>query len=620
MEPNMGGIYQPLANSTIRLLDVHSGEGTEPLTLSLSLVSLDSNPTYEAISYHWGSAKDVVPVTCNGVEIFITTSLFGALSQFRLAERRRTLWADAICINQKFLPEKSVQVGLMAQIYSQATRVLIWVGPLDDAGILLRLPEWMKETQALLPPPPATFDAPDAALRMQEIDADSMQRRHQGKPNLYDHDWEPLTVLVARPWFRRKWIVQEVALAREAVLCVGHVQFPWTELALLAYTMSAFEVVQIASQSIITKRGPEKGNGPLALSPVFIQPIDNILFILQVSEHRQRATLVDGVMATRSFLCTDEHDHIYVLLGLQIKHTPIKVDYRTPAVEIFVQFAKAALLEGESLQVLGLAPYKSILGVPEGERLRLPSWAPDLRMIEYPATLVSYSVLKQRFHAGGHEKPILSSSEDRLVLRARGRIIDTVKALAPTLVDILQLDHPDIRSRRDFVEFPSNSLLDQSHYDKWLSTCYDFAVSNVSYPQAELMSTFARTMVCNMNAREGLADLQMLDSFPDYLAARTGKPTTPNKEQRPNPFFSPIFTAISQALFGHDFCVTTHQRLGQIPIGAEPGDHICILDTGRRRDTIRDSTNWAWQVSSHWGGVCRRCHAWRSIRRRQVRR
>ncbi|TGJ78467.1 hypothetical protein E0Z10_g10295 [Xylaria hypoxylon] len=587
MGPSMKSLYQPLANSTIRLLEIHPGERREPLTLSLSPVSLDSAPAYEAISYHWGSATDVVPVTCNGVKVFITTSLFGALSQFRLAERQRTLWADAICINQGFLPEKSAQVGLMPQIYSLATRVLIWLGPLDDGATVLRLPEWIKETQALLPPPPATFDASDAAVRMQELNADSMERRREGKLNVYDYDWAPLTVLVARPWFRRKWIVQEVVLAREAVLCVGHVRLPWTELALLVYTMSALEVVNIAAESILKKTVTEKGSGPFALSQVFVQPMDNILFILQVSEYRQHATLVDGIMATRSFKCTVEHDHIYALLGLQFKHTSIKVNYEIPIVESFVRFAKAALLEGQSLQLLGLAPFKTLFGVPEVERLPLPSWAPDLRMIEYPATLVSYSVLKQRFHAGGHSKPILSLSEDHLVLCAHGRIIDTVKALAPSLVDILHLDHPDIRSHKDFIEFLSNSQVDSPYYNKWLSTCYDFAVSNAPCPQAEVMSIFARTIVCNMNSREGLADPQMLDSFPDYLASCTGEPATPNKEQSPNPFFYPICTAINQALISHDFCVTEHQRLGQIPIGSEPGDRICILIGGETPYVIR---------------------------------
>ncbi|KAI0912717.1 heterokaryon incompatibility protein-domain-containing protein [Ustulina deusta] len=474
----------------------------------------------------------------------------------------------------------------MPQIYSQATRVLIWLGPLDEARVLLRLPEWIQQTRALLPPPPATFDAPEAALQFQELLADAVQRRHEGKSNLYDYDWQPLATLVARPWFRRKWIVQEVVLAHEAVLCVGHVRLPWTELALLTYTMSAFELVTVASDSIGKDYKSENGKGPWTLALSFTLPMQNIVFILEVSQYRQHATLMDGVLATNHFLCTVEHDHIYALLGLQLKHASIKVDYKIPVAESFVRFAQAMLFEAQSLKVFGLAPYKSFFQVPDIERLPLPSWVPDLRQIQYVATLVSFSVLKQRFHAGGLGKPILNLSEDGLILRAHGRIIDTVKALAPTWVDVLQLDYPNVRSNKDILELIANSRLN-SPFNKWIIICYDFVVRNATCRQAELMSAFARTMVCNMNSREGLAEPAMLDSFPDYLASCSDKAATSGKEHSPNPHFMPICTAVSQAAMGRVFCITEHLRLGQVPIGSEPGDRICILVGGEIPYVIR---------------------------------
>ncbi|KAK0713942.1 heterokaryon incompatibility protein-domain-containing protein [Lasiosphaeria miniovina] len=39
-----------------------------------------------------------------------------------------TIWADAICINQSDLAEKSSQVALMSSIYSSAARVVGWLG------------------------------------------------------------------------------------------------------------------------------------------------------------------------------------------------------------------------------------------------------------------------------------------------------------------------------------------------------------------------------------------------------------------------------------------------------------------------------------------------------------
>ncbi|KAI0449742.1 heterokaryon incompatibility protein-domain-containing protein [Xylaria acuta] len=537
-------IHQPLANSTIRLLDVHPGKGAEPLTLSLSPVPLDSHPAYEVISYHWGPPTDVVPVTCNGVKVLVTASLFGALSQFRLADRRRPLWADAICINQTDRREKSIQVGLMPQIYSQATRVLIWLGPLDEARVLLRLPEWIQQTRGLLPPPPPTLDAPEVVLQYKELTAD-------GKSNLYDYDWVPLAALVARPWFRRKWIVQEVVLAREAVLCVGHVRLPWTELALLTYTMSTFELMAIANPSVGRNYKPEDGKGPWTLTQSFALPMQNIFFILEVSRNRQHAT-----------------------------------DYEISVAESFIRFTKGLLLEDQSLKVFGLAPYKSWFLLPDTDRLLLPSWVPDLRHIQYVATLVSFLVSKQRFHAGGHSKPILSLSEDGLVLRAQGRIIDTVKTLAPTWVDALQLDHPEVRSIKDLFELAPNSYKD-APFNNWLLACYDLAARNVACPQAELLLTFARTMVCNMNNRDGLAEPEMLDRFSHYMGSCLNKVATPDEEPSPYPNLLPICAAAGQATMGRIFCVTGHLRLGQVPIGSEPGDRICILVGGETPYVIR---------------------------------
>ncbi|KAI0529986.1 heterokaryon incompatibility protein-domain-containing protein [Xylaria digitata] len=523
------GLYKDLPGSTIRLLDIHPGEGTEPLTLSLSPVSLDSLPAYEAISYHWGPVTDVVPVI-----------LFGALSQFRLADRQRTLWADAICINQTHLAEK------------------------DEARVLLHLPEWVQETRALLPPPLAAFDAPNAMLQFQKLLADALQRRREGKSNLYDHDWKPLVTLVAWPWFRRKWIVQEVVLAREAVLCIGHARLSWTELALLAYTMSTFELVTVAGRQ-----------QPMDAYWVFAMPMNNITFILEISQYRQHATLMDGIMATNHFLCTVEHDHIYALLGLQFKNISIKADYEIPAAESFVRFAKGILLEGRSLKVLGLAPYKSLLRVPDTERLPLPSWVPDLRYNQHIATLVSFSVLKQRFHAGGRGKPIISLSENGLVLHARGRIIDTVTALPLTWVDVLQPDHPEARSNIDILELGTKGHVNAPP-NKWLLDCYNLAVRNITRPEAELMSAFAHTMVCNMNSREGLAEPGILNSFSEYLASLPGNVATPDKERAPNPHFMPICTAVTQAAGGRAFCITEQQC-----------DRICILTGGETPYMIR---------------------------------
>jgi len=58
----------------------------------------------------------------------------------RLPHTSRTLWIDAVCINQKDLLERGPQVALMGQIYSRCTANLIHLDNNDTvAGTMLEL-------------------------------------------------------------------------------------------------------------------------------------------------------------------------------------------------------------------------------------------------------------------------------------------------------------------------------------------------------------------------------------------------------------------------------------------------------------------------------------------------
>lgn len=86
---------------------------------------------YEALSYTWGGDSKPRHIICNNLQIDITESLFEALHQFRKQDRNRSMWVDALCINQSD-DEKSSQIPLMKHIYARATCVLIWLGLPDE--------------------------------------------------------------------------------------------------------------------------------------------------------------------------------------------------------------------------------------------------------------------------------------------------------------------------------------------------------------------------------------------------------------------------------------------------------------------------------------------------------
>jgi hypothetical protein len=156
--------YEELKDAwSIRVL--HLAPGTGEIHFSLQAVNLDADPAYEAISYCWGDATDTETVYCEGKTLQITNSLFTALERLRLPDKPRTLWADAVCINQDDIVEKGAQVKLMSHIYSKTSRILIWLGK-DTTG-LDGVGDSINEALRLLPPD--TYDGPELQKISQEF-------------------------------------------------------------------------------------------------------------------------------------------------------------------------------------------------------------------------------------------------------------------------------------------------------------------------------------------------------------------------------------------------------------------------------------------------------------------
>ena len=116
--------YQPLDASIreIRLLKIKPPEyGTLPnkalrVECTLHYASLDDSPEYNALSYAWDDINKTVPILLHGHVVRVTESLASALLQLQYYGVT-TVWADALCINQCDILEKSSQVRMMGSIY-----------------------------------------------------------------------------------------------------------------------------------------------------------------------------------------------------------------------------------------------------------------------------------------------------------------------------------------------------------------------------------------------------------------------------------------------------------------------------------------------------------------------
>lgn len=121
-------------STTIRLLELLPGRvgeiSIETRLFNVELSSVES--TYEALSYAWGTAtdpKDLKFIHVNQIALSVTPNLHSALHALRNSDRPRIIWVDSICINQADLAERTQQVMLMAKIYAQAKRTVVYLGP-----------------------------------------------------------------------------------------------------------------------------------------------------------------------------------------------------------------------------------------------------------------------------------------------------------------------------------------------------------------------------------------------------------------------------------------------------------------------------------------------------------
>ena len=83
--------------------------------------------SYEALSYTWGDLDQLYHITINDQIFPVTRNVLEALFSLRDRSSSRTLWIDAICINQVAVIEKGRQIRQMHRIYAIASRVVVWL-------------------------------------------------------------------------------------------------------------------------------------------------------------------------------------------------------------------------------------------------------------------------------------------------------------------------------------------------------------------------------------------------------------------------------------------------------------------------------------------------------------
>ena len=343
-------------HSEIRILTLEKGDWDDPLQGVLCVAKLANRPPFEALSYCWGSQEKPCSIQIQTElqysALAITENLHWALRRLRRHSRERRIWADGICIDQdnEAKDEKSQQIAQMGDIYSSAQTVQIYLGEQDDDSqeafdLMDRIVQAVRSTPAQ-----------DA-----RGDADWIRDNHLPSAN-EPWAWEALKDFYRRPWFRRKWIIQETIVSPNAIVSCGDWQKDWNWFELIERAMSKYG---LAVNNYTTYDDPES-------SKQLQQGLAQMKEMIRVKEfwsRNVRFDLTELLYRFQTARAYNRHDHLYALLSLaaQGSRPDFVRNYRSSIADLVERYATFFLHENQNLQVLYLAGL-------HGHRLLAPSW------------------------------------------------------------------------------------------------------------------------------------------------------------------------------------------------------------------------------------------------------
>ncbi|WYZ35468.1 hypothetical protein EsH8_X_000115 [Colletotrichum jinshuiense] len=312
-------------------------------------------PKYEALSYTWSSPLDpetayiVTEKSSPLLNLPIRKNLASAFRHLRYLDKPRTMWIDALCINQSDIIERNEQVPRMVHIYPLAQRVISWLGPEESDsqngnGHAMRTLGFLG-SQTLTTVDNLIIAVPGAT-----------EGRHWDDRTVlpYDGDtWAGIAQLLNRDYFRRLWVIQEIQLAKEVILCCGNSSVSWDR---FCNAVNFLYTSQHLSQSLIPR-----------MRLRLVKRLAQMGFNYPVSW--SLLNLIDG----RG--CLDPRDLIYGLLGLLPASfsSSIKPRYDLPIGHTYREVMLAHIKNAQRLELFEACS----LARREHEPGTLPSWVPD---------------------------------------------------------------------------------------------------------------------------------------------------------------------------------------------------------------------------------------------------
>jgi hypothetical protein len=244
----------------------------------------------------------------------------------------------------------------------------------------------------------------------QFIQMEPQEKKVLGLPLDMDSAYPALGALLKRAWFTRMWIIQEVAVSREAILICGDRDCKWADFS---------AAVDYAGKLLV---------------PTVWNHAANCMRVLQIEQARSSVAagkihnLLALLLLYQSFGVTDLRDKIYALLGLASDIGPdglaIDPDYSLTEVEVYKAVAIELLRRGLNLDLLSVPKCAQPSAVG-----KLPSWVPDWTNFDFACSLRApspYSRASLFNFKAAPERHLVQFREDGNILGLSGLTFDHV--------------------------------------------------------------------------------------------------------------------------------------------------------------------------------------------------
>ena len=400
---------------TIRVLHMKPGDENDQIQGSLRHLELATEPPpqYECVSYVWGSPESVRSATINDQCVMIQKNLHDALRYIRSKTKTVIVWADAICINQSNIEEKSHQVAMMAEIYRQCSKVYLWLG-LPDPGSLTGNPfEFLEHFRR----GGHYYDLPGFRL-------DNLTGRWTWKENeACSNVLKDLLQVVESPWWTRAWTVQECLLPRDNLVVFG----TWTTKMNYIYEAYRLKISHENSQCC--------NEAVKAFSPHLQFCIEQWLwhvtqlqsFRAVLQEIKPRSWFFQAIRAFSNRKSLDPRDRIYSMLSLAThpSYQGFTPDYQEDVSTVYTDIFTRMVRETDG-------SFSCFMGGGFGSSMPgLPSWVRDFSQAR-PLIDIGIEQLRIEYltlYQASLERPFQPVWNENRELHYKGTYAETVKAV-----------------------------------------------------------------------------------------------------------------------------------------------------------------------------------------------